>query len=34
MPRKSATPAVRADILSYRHPDRCKNNPEVGMVTV
>ncbi len=22
-----------ADILSYRHPDRRKNNPEVGMVT-
>ena len=25
--------ASQADILSYRHPDRRKNNPEVGMVT-
>jgi len=25
--------AAEADILSYRHPDRRKNNPEVGMVT-
>lgn len=34
MPKKSATPAVQADIPSYRHPERCKNNPEVDMVTV
>jgi adenine-specific DNA-methyltransferase len=27
------TAATAADILSYRHPDRRKNNPEVGMVT-
>jgi adenine-specific DNA-methyltransferase len=31
--KKSATSASTADILSYRHPDRRKNNPEVGMVT-
>jgi len=31
MTKKSAVP--EADILSYRHPDRRKNNPEVGMVT-
>jgi len=30
---KKASPAAQADILSYRHPDRRKNNPEVGMVT-
>ena len=30
---KKATPGAQADILSYRHPDRRKNNPEVGMVT-
>ncbi len=29
---KKPAPA-NADILSYRHPDRRKNNPEVGMVT-
>jgi hypothetical protein len=31
MTKKPAT--TQADILSYRHPDRRKNNPEVGMVT-
>ncbi|MDP1527588.1 MAG: site-specific DNA-methyltransferase [Rhodocyclaceae bacterium] len=30
---KSAGSSPQADILSYRHPDRRKNNPEVGMVT-
>ena len=30
---KKTAPTVTADILSYRHPDRRKNNPEVGMVT-
>ncbi len=33
MTKKPAAPAAQADILSYRHPDRRKNNPEVGMVT-
>jgi len=34
MTKKPAAPsAVTAEILSYRHPDRRKNNPEVGMVT-
>lgn len=32
MTKKPTAPA-NADILSYRHPDRRKNNPEVGMVT-
>ena len=40
MSRKPRSPAAvakasaaEAEILSYRHPDRRKNNPEVGMVT-
>ncbi|MDP1652445.1 MAG: DNA methyltransferase, partial [Rhodocyclaceae bacterium] len=32
MTKKIASTSA-ADILSYRHPDRRKNNPEVGMVT-
>jgi adenine-specific DNA-methyltransferase len=32
MTKKSAD-SPTADILSYRHPDRRKNNSEVGMVT-
>ncbi|MEW6294477.1 MAG: site-specific DNA-methyltransferase [Pseudomonadota bacterium] len=31
--KKTGPTASAADILSYRHPDRRKNNPEVGMVT-
>jgi adenine-specific DNA-methyltransferase len=31
-PKKTSATA-ESDILSYRHPDRRKNNPEVGMVT-
>ena len=31
--KPEASAAAQADILSYRHPDRRKNNPEVGMVT-
>lgn len=30
---KKTRAADTAEILSYRHPDRRKNNPEVGMVT-
>ena len=30
---KATTPASAAQIISYRHPDKRKNNPEVGMVT-
>jgi len=37
MPPKSKKPAgasvANSEILSYRYPDRRKNNPEVGMVT-
>jgi adenine-specific DNA-methyltransferase len=32
-PASAKSAAAQADILSYRHPDRRKNNPEVGMVT-
>jgi adenine-specific DNA-methyltransferase len=32
-PASAKSPTAQADILSYRHPDRRKNNPEVGMVT-
>lgn len=32
-PASAKSAATQADILSYRHPDRRKNNPEVGMVT-
>jgi adenine-specific DNA-methyltransferase len=32
-PASTAQAAAAAEILSYRHPDRRKNNPEVGMVT-
>lgn len=33
-PSSVAKPAAAdSEILSYRHPDRRKNNPEVGMVT-
>jgi adenine-specific DNA-methyltransferase len=35
MPRKSSKTSATdsSDILSYRHPDKRSNNPEVGMVT-
>ena len=33
-PASAKSAATQADILSYRHPDRRKNNPEVGMVTL
>ncbi len=32
-PASSKSAAAQAEILSYRHADRRKNNPEVGMVT-
>lgn len=32
-PVASSKSAAQAEILSYRHADRRKNNPEVGMVT-
>jgi hypothetical protein len=31
--RPSASASAQAEILSDRHGDRRKNNPEVGMVT-